>query len=551
MAISKKGPGARATNGTRPTRTVEIETKLELPADRPLPDLAGRKRLTAAGLTGVADPVVHELDATYYDTDTLDLLRSRMTLRRRTGGADAGWHLKLPADPAPENPAGTAPTADPGPSDTVKARTEVGLPLSAGEDGVVPDALLTLTLGAARGRTLRPVARLRNSRTVRHLLTADGTPAVEVADDHVTADTLNGPIASRRSTRWRELEVELVGGTRDQLAAVVGALTQAGATPASSASKLARALDVPSGPAAATPGGRSTRTAGAVVTAALTRLRDRLLTADRRLREGDAVAVHDARSVVSRLEAVVSVLGSVLELSPPDTETIATGARDLRHALGDVRDLDVVRTRLFGQLVDEPDELARTAAAALRTGLAHRETAAHERLIATLVDDDYFAFLQALDRAADAPGTSRPATRPAPGVLRGLLSTHWDKVVRRADAALDDPENPVALHRARKAAKRLRFAVEAVAGTLGVDAVVFAAALEEVQETLGEHRDAVLATDLLADLAADDTTSGLAGFAFGRLHAFEQAIAAGAVDEFADAWNRLVDGDLPQAVTGG
>ncbi len=552
MAIRKKGPGTRATDGprtpragerpgdgARPTRTVEIETKLELTAERALPDLAGRKRLAAVGLTGVTEPVVHDLDATYYDTDALDLLRSRMTLRRRTGGADAGWHLKLPADADGETSAA--------PGGAAKARPEVGLPLSAGEDGVVPDELLRLTLGAARGRPLRPVARLRNSRTIRHLLAADGNPAVEVADDQVTADTLNGPIANRRSSRWRELEVELKGGTRDQLAAVVGVLEQAGATPASSASKLARALDVPSGPAAAR-NGRAPRTAGAVVAGAVTRLRDQLLAADRRLREGDAVAVHGARSAVSRLEAVVAVLGSVLDLTPEDAETIATGTRDLRRALGDVRDLDVIRARLVGQLVDEPENLARVAGVGLRAGLDRRESRARDQLADVLVDGGYFALLQALDRAAVAPGVSRPATRPAPGVLRGLLSTQWDRVVRRADIALDDPENPVALHRARKAAKRLRFAVEAVAAALGLDAVVFAAALEEVQETLGEHRDAVLATELLADLAADETTDGLVGFAYGRLHAFEQAIAAGAVDEFADAWSRLIDGDLPLAV---
>ena len=38
-----------------------------------------------------------DLSATYYDTADLRLLRSRMTLRRRRGGSDAGWHLKLPA----------------------------------------------------------------------------------------------------------------------------------------------------------------------------------------------------------------------------------------------------------------------------------------------------------------------------------------------------------------------------------------------------------------------------------------------------------------------
>ncbi len=37
------------------------------------------------------------LDATYFDTPKQDLARNNITLRRRTSGPDAGWHLKLPA----------------------------------------------------------------------------------------------------------------------------------------------------------------------------------------------------------------------------------------------------------------------------------------------------------------------------------------------------------------------------------------------------------------------------------------------------------------------
>ena len=94
------------------TRQSEIETKLEIDPATKLPSLSKRRRLAAVGIVGAADPMALHLDATYYDTACLDLLRSRMTLRRRTGGPDAGWHLKLPAAQG--------------------ARTEVQLPLAAG-----------------------------------------------------------------------------------------------------------------------------------------------------------------------------------------------------------------------------------------------------------------------------------------------------------------------------------------------------------------------------------------------------------------------------------
>ena len=51
----------------------------------------------AAGGAAPAAPTRIDLSATYYDTEDLRLLRSRITLRRRVGGHDAGWHLKLPA----------------------------------------------------------------------------------------------------------------------------------------------------------------------------------------------------------------------------------------------------------------------------------------------------------------------------------------------------------------------------------------------------------------------------------------------------------------------
>src|SRR3954447_6376253 len=190
----------------RPTRHLEIETKLEIGEGAALPELSGRRSLAAVGLSAAAAPVVHELDAVYFDTDQLDLLHSKLTLRHRTGGDDAGWHLKLPA--------------------MAGARTEVGLPLDSVEQdplaAAVPAAPADLVQGAARGRELQPVARIRNRRTVYRLLDAAGGPMVEIADDHVTSvklskarrapDRKSGTTEYLESepTRWRELEVEML-----------------------------------------------------------------------------------------------------------------------------------------------------------------------------------------------------------------------------------------------------------------------------------------------------------------------------------------------------
>ncbi|MFD5066261.1 CYTH domain-containing protein, partial [Streptomyces sp. NPDC058394] len=76
----------------------EIERKFEFSkaksARRGVPDLTG-----TAAIAAVSDQGTVDLDAVYYDTPDQRLAADGLTLRRRTGGADEGWHLKLPVSP--------------------------------------------------------------------------------------------------------------------------------------------------------------------------------------------------------------------------------------------------------------------------------------------------------------------------------------------------------------------------------------------------------------------------------------------------------------------
>src|SRR5688572_6476607 len=69
----------------------EVERTYAVDAAAVLPDLSG-----VEGVTEVSQPVELHLEAVYFDTAELDLARRGVTLRRRTGGPDAGWHVKLP-----------------------------------------------------------------------------------------------------------------------------------------------------------------------------------------------------------------------------------------------------------------------------------------------------------------------------------------------------------------------------------------------------------------------------------------------------------------------
>jgi CubicO group peptidase (beta-lactamase class C family) len=217
------------------TDQLETEQKYDVDLDFAMPDLGGLDGLD--GGSGFGAPETYLLVARYYDTDDLRLAAAKVTLRRRTGGPDAAWHLKLPVG-----------------GDT---RREVHAPLGS-EGDAVPAGLASLVAGWTGGRRLRPVATLRTRRTVRRITGTGGEALAEVADDLVTAhrEALPGPPGGgglpETDLAWREVEVELVSGPPAILTLAGRRLRAAGARPSGSASKLGRLL---AAPAAAQPAG--------------------------------------------------------------------------------------------------------------------------------------------------------------------------------------------------------------------------------------------------------------------------------------------------------
>jgi hypothetical protein len=211
---------------TAPDSSLEVERKYAVGAGFVLPDLSA-----VPGVVAVTAPRTYHLTAIYLDTPGMDLAAAHVTLRRRRGGADDGWHLKLPAG------------AD--------ARREVHAPLGPGTEPV-PELLAGLVAGWTRGQPLRPIARLQTTRTVRHLTDAAGEVLAEVADDEVTGslpdqdtcatDRPAAPVSWRTATSWREVEIELGSGPVTLLDDAGRLLLEAGAQHSPAASKLALLL---------------------------------------------------------------------------------------------------------------------------------------------------------------------------------------------------------------------------------------------------------------------------------------------------------------------
>jgi inorganic triphosphatase YgiF len=203
-----------------PTRSLEVEVAFDVDPDAALPDLAA-----LPGVSMVTAGERRSLDARYVDTADAALVRAGIALRRRTGGPDAGWHIKGPKVDG--------------------ARTELHWELGESVGDIPARAVAqvaTMTGSAVPAEALLPLARIRNERVANRLHDAGGAMVAEFADDRVIATDERTGI----ERRWREWELELGPAAPADpsalFAAAAHAVHEVGGRPTASASKLARAL---------------------------------------------------------------------------------------------------------------------------------------------------------------------------------------------------------------------------------------------------------------------------------------------------------------------
>ena len=471
---------------------VETEDKYDVDESAQLPALEG-----LPGVATVEGPVEHDLEATYFDTADLALARARITLRRRTGGHDAGWHLKLQSD---------------------GSRLEIGAPLGR-STRTPPKALRDTVRGWTRDLPLAPVVTLRTHRTATRLLDAEGRLLAEAADDRVAASVHHGP-GEEAPHLWREWEIELGEAGDDALLGAASTLLRsAGATPSASASKLARALGDRVAPRVEPRVGRRS-SAAEVVTARLSEQLHALRDLDPLVRADVEDAVHKMRVAVRRLRSALASYRPLLDRDV--TEPLRAELQWLGASLGVARDAEVLHDELRSRLADEPADLVRPQASRhLERQMRERRQEARVVLLETLDSERYRALVDALEAAVDAVPSTERSRRPARAVLPARARREWRRATKRLDAAVatEDPDaRDVALHEARKAVKRARYAAEPLVGLVGKDAKRFVAAAEGLQSLLGDHHDSVVARAELRQLA--DGTPG--DFAYGVLHAEEE-----------------------------
>jgi CHAD domain-containing protein len=482
----------------------EIENKYEVPADFSIDD-----RLTVDGVR-LGEPQRQELSAVYYDTADLRLAADNVALRRRTGGHDAGWHVKRYRGGG--------------------ERDEVQLPMGRG--GAVPAAVSAEVRAVSRGEALRPAVRMTTRRTEWPLLAEDGTVLALVADDEVSTEVVSDPAAAQH---WRELEVELVGGDRALLRAVDKRLRKAGAARSADPAKIVRALDGrwPDRPAPAGPPGSAAAVIGEYVRAQ----RDAIIEYDPRVRRDEPDAVHKMRVATRRLRSTMKSYRPLWDRAA--TDHLRAELKWLADLLGKVRDAEVMAARLDRALGELPaEQVVGPVADRLTGGLRAQAIKDHGALVGALNGRRYAALLDELDALLAATPTGkglRPAAKYVPRRVRRTVGT-VEKLLDSADHAAENPhpdrlplpgvlDRDTALHEARKAAKQARYAAEAAVPVGGAGATALASAMEELQELLGDHHDSVVTRQLLRTTGMRAHGAGENGFTYGMLSAAEAASA--------------------------
>ena len=485
-------------------RYSEVERKFDVDPGALLADLSG-----AAAV--VSEAVESQLDAMYFDTADGRLARHHITLRRRTGGDDAGWHLKLPA-------AGDE-------------RTEVRHPLGRATRKV-PVALAREVRAIVRDRPLVPIAALHTTRFERRLLDGGGNALAAVADDTVQGQRLgDGAVldSAVQVSTWREVEVELLDGDKSFLDAVSGQLRAAGLKPSKSRSKVARLLA--DGPQPTVPDKMSSArraSAGAVVLAHLRDQVDKLVMHDRGARSDEPDAVHQMRVATRRLRSALATYRPLVERE--QTDPVREELKWLGQLLGRARDAEVLQLRLQDLLAAQPKELVLgEVGRRVDLELRDRHRVAHADLVAALDGDRYLRMLDTLDDLVTNPPLTARAGKRARRQLPALVGRAADRVDRAALAVADDwtPQaRDRGLHEVRKSAKQARYAAETAVPVAGDPATRLANRMEALQDVLGEHQDSVAAQALLLELGVAAHVSGENGFTYGLLHAQEGTRAA-------------------------
>ena len=260
---------------------------------------------------------------------------------------------------------------------------------------------------------------------------------------------------------------------------------------------------------------------------------------------GDAPdAVHQMRVATRRARSALQAFGQIIDREA--TRSLGEELKWLAAELGHARDSEVMLERLTADLAAIPPALVVGPVEVRMTGHFTAELAqAGKAALHALDGPRYLRLRDDLDvLLADPPLTPlagrkagkalvRPVRRAARRLQRALAAVPAAEDRGPETSAAEDlgtaVDRDTAIHEARKAAKRARYAAEAALPALGGQASRQAAQAKDLQELLGDHHDSVVTRTVLRGLADQARSAGEDTFTYGVMYE-RQACAASEIE---------------------
>jgi CHAD domain-containing protein len=234
-------------------------------------------------------------------------------------------------------------------------------------------------------------------------------------------------------------------------------------------------------------------------------------------------AIHQTRVATRRLRAALRIFAPLFEAEPAGR--LQDELTWFAAELGEVRDREVLRSRLARAVDDLPAYLVVGPVADRIDDVLLTELRQHaDALLATMRDQRYGVLVQDLARWREQPPFTPEAAGPPDG-LADYVAAAERKVAKRMKDAAGNHTPAEQLHQARKAGKRARYAAEAATPALGKKGSKIAKRAARLQTLLGEHQDAIVATELLRGIADQVADEGQNAFTYGILVADQRRIA--------------------------
>lgn len=243
------------------------------------------------------------------------------------------------------------------------------------------------------------------------------------------------------------------------------------------------------------------------------------------VRRDEPDAVHQMRVATRRTRSALQAFGRIIDRD--ETRPLCAELKWLAAVLGQPRDTEVMRDLLEASLAGVPPALV---AGPVEARIAAHFTAelarAGKTAVAALDGRRYRRLRDDLDGLLARPPLTPLAERKAGEVLAKPVRRAGRRLLRALAAVPEADDRDVALHEARKAAKRARYAAEAAMPALAAAASRQAAAAKDLQQVLGDHHDSVVARAVLLDLAGKAREAGEDTFTYGLMYQRQAGQAA-------------------------